>query len=147
MCTKTCALCLYFFKITFNIILPCMSSSLICSCALIFQSNICMYFYFTHSPFFWNSKIHHCVHKNQKLDFILNPVCTFTPYLSVVHFNILLSTHTSLKWVLPFRFFYSFICISHSPCVCYMPNPSHILDLITPRISDEENKYEVRFII
>jgi hypothetical protein len=87
----------------------------------------------------WNPKIHYHVHNSPPLVPILShahPVHNFPPYISKIHFNIILpSTPTSFNWSLPFRFpNESTACISQLSHPCYMPHPSY------PPAFDHPNK-------
>jgi len=104
----------------------------------------------SHSASIWiprllcNPKVHCRFHKSPPLPSILspmNPVHTFPPFLSKIHFNIILpSLFGFSESSLPFRFpDQNFVFISHISHACYMPHPS-VLDLLALITFCEEYK-------
>jgi hypothetical protein len=83
------------------------------------------------SLLFWNPTVHYCVNKNPPLLPILiqiNPVHTFPPYFSKIHYNIILPSAHILPSGLflsgfPTKNFYAFTLFPRTCCMTRLSHP------------------------
>ena len=89
-----------------------------------------------------NPNVHYCIQNSPPPVPILSQINPFHAPLShffKIHFNIIFPTMPgSSKWALSLKFPHQNpVCTSPLPHLCYMPRPSHLLDLITHIIFGE----------